>query len=229
MNDNLRISRFGFSCLTLKKARMSKKGLSFEEKRQKLLSWFLESKCFFPLKEVEKLASKSKGLQPMMIKQLLQSLVDDDLVFCEKIGFSNFYWSFASAAIQSRVRNLEIVSDDLQVNDAKLASLLKRVEDFKSFQDADDDPTKIESMVQSVSEKKQVVNQLKRELAELSDFDLTNLNAKALDAIALKVEVNKWTDNIYATVSWMRNKNSAVTQEQILEHVGAPVDLDYIE
>jgi hypothetical protein len=34
-----------------------------------------------------------------------QSLVDDDLVICEKIGGSNYYWSFPSeASVKARAR-----------------------------------------------------------------------------------------------------------------------------
>ena len=208
---------------------MSKKGLSHEEKRQKLLSWFLESKDFYPLKEVEKLASKSKGLQPVLIKQLVQSLVDDDMVYCDKIGSSNFYWSFASAAVNSREQSLETLSSEIETNEIKLSNLMKRVEDFKSNCNQEEDPNKIDELVKAVSEKKQTLSQLKKDLSDLSGFDLQSLNAKKLDADAMKSEVNKWTDNIFATISWIGNKNSAVNQEQILEHIGAPVDLDYVE
>lgn len=41
--------------------------------------------------DVEKLASK-KGVVLQSIKEVLQSLVDDDLVHAEKIGASNYFW-----------------------------------------------------------------------------------------------------------------------------------------
>lgn len=35
------------------------------------------------------------------VKDVLQSLVDDNLVNTDKIGTSNYYWSFPSSALQS--------------------------------------------------------------------------------------------------------------------------------
>lgn len=33
------------------------------------------------------------------VKEVVQSLVDDRLVQCEKIGTSNYYWCFPSSAM----------------------------------------------------------------------------------------------------------------------------------
>lgn len=35
------------------------------------------------------------------VKEVVQSLIDDNLVITDKIGISNYYWSFPSVAIQS--------------------------------------------------------------------------------------------------------------------------------
>ncbi len=47
--------------------------------------------------DVEKLAVK-KGITLQTVKEVLTSLVDDDLVHQERIGASNFFWSFPSEA-----------------------------------------------------------------------------------------------------------------------------------
>ncbi|BGP07233.1 Meiotic nuclear division protein 1 [Rhodotorula toruloides] len=56
---------------------MSKKGLSLEEKRSRMLDLFRETKEFYKLQELEKLAPKTKGITSMSVKEVLQSLVDD--------------------------------------------------------------------------------------------------------------------------------------------------------
>lgn len=38
-------------------------------------------------------------LDPMVIKEVLQSLIDDNLIDQEKIGASNVYWAFPSKAL----------------------------------------------------------------------------------------------------------------------------------
>ena len=58
---------------------MGKKGLSWEEKRQKILEIYLQQKQVFNLKEIEKIGAK-KGVVFQTIKDVNQSLVDDNLV-----------------------------------------------------------------------------------------------------------------------------------------------------
>ena len=58
---------------------MGKKGLSLEEKRQKILDIYYERKEVFNLKEIEKIGAK-KGVVFQTIKDVNQSLVDDNLV-----------------------------------------------------------------------------------------------------------------------------------------------------
>lgn len=77
---------------TQQQPRQSKKrGLSLEEKRDRVLEVFHEAGDVFLLKDVEKIASK-RGVVLQSIKEVLQSLVDDDLVHSEKIGISNYFW-----------------------------------------------------------------------------------------------------------------------------------------
>lgn len=44
---------------------------------------------------------------PMSVKEVLQSLVDDNMVDCERVGTSNYYWSFPSKALNTRKHRLE--------------------------------------------------------------------------------------------------------------------------
>ncbi len=77
------------------------RGLSFEEKRKRLSEFLLEKKDFFQLKELEKMVPKATGIVMQSVKEVLQSLVDDRLVNSEKIGTSNYFWSFPSTALQT--------------------------------------------------------------------------------------------------------------------------------
>ncbi|TNM85749.1 hypothetical protein fugu_008020 [Takifugu bimaculatus] len=79
-----------------------KKGLSLEEKRTRMMEIFFETKDVFQLKDIEKIAPKTKGISPMTVKEVLQSLVDDNMVDCERVGTSNYYWAFPSKALHAR-------------------------------------------------------------------------------------------------------------------------------
>lgn len=68
---------------------MSKKGVSAEEKRLRMQSIFYENPEVFTLKEIETLAAK-KGIIMNAVKDVLKSLVDDNLVETDKIGAGNY-------------------------------------------------------------------------------------------------------------------------------------------
>lgn len=102
---------------------MSKKrGLSLEEKRERLLAGFHDSEDVFVLKEVEKMGV-SKGVTIQSVKDVLQSLVDDDLVHQERIGASNYFWAFPS---EEAVR-LEMELQELQKRKEGLEVRLEEV------------------------------------------------------------------------------------------------------
>ena len=64
-----------------------KRGLSLEEKRQRMLEIFYTKKEFFLLKELEKIAPKEKGITSQSVKDVLQSLGKlcvSDTVLCRQ-------------------------------------------------------------------------------------------------------------------------------------------------
>lgn len=65
-----------------------------------MLEIFYDTKDFFNLKELEKIASKEKGIVLQTVKEVLDSVVNDGLVNVEKIGSANYYWSFPSQSSQ---------------------------------------------------------------------------------------------------------------------------------
>uniref|UniRef100_A0A7S3XLC7 Meiotic nuclear division protein 1 homolog n=1 Tax=Heterosigma akashiwo TaxID=2829 RepID=A0A7S3XLC7_HETAK len=72
-----------------------RKGVSYEEKRTRILGIYHEKKEVLNLKELEKLGVK-QGVVVQSIKEVNQALVDDNLVDTDKIGSANFFWSFPS-------------------------------------------------------------------------------------------------------------------------------------
>ena len=74
---------------------MGKKGISWDEKRKRILDIYYEKKEVFNLKEIEKLGVK-KGVIIQAVKDVNQSLVDDNLVEFDKIGIGSFFWALPS-------------------------------------------------------------------------------------------------------------------------------------
>jgi len=83
-----------------------RKGISFEEKRSRLLSIFTTDPSFYHIKEIEKLAHK-KGIHPMIVKEVLDSLIADYLVDMEKVGASSYYLALPSKTYLGKQQNLK--------------------------------------------------------------------------------------------------------------------------
>ena len=76
-----------------------KKGVSKDEKRQRMLAIFHDSRDVFLLnpkagaKDIQK-AGSARGVIANAVPDILKELVGDDLVHEGKVGISTFYWSF---------------------------------------------------------------------------------------------------------------------------------------
>ncbi|GAW01565.1 meiotic nuclear division protein partial [Lentinula edodes] len=174
---------------------MAPRGLSADEKRVKLLEIFHETKDFYQLKELEKLGPKLKGIVSQSVKEVLQSLVDDGLVQGDKIGASNFFWSFPShqgAVIQGRVDNAK----EMKISQhTQLLEIQQSIEREKS--------TRIETESRTAAIAK--LQYMKKELAKL-DEELTAYGAcdpvkleETRRAITLgKEAAMRWTENYSA-------------------------------
>lgn len=83
-----------------------RRGLSLEDKRKGMMEIFYESKDFFQLKELEKIAPKEKGIVQGSVKDVVQSLVDDGMIDTDKIGTSIYFWAFPSKAANTKKQKL---------------------------------------------------------------------------------------------------------------------------
>jgi hypothetical protein len=78
-------------------------------KQDKLLTYFQETQSFYSLKELESSnVSKALGINSMEMKNVVKLLVDENLVKTEKIGTSNYYWSFLK---DLKLQNQKLVKD----------------------------------------------------------------------------------------------------------------------
>lgn len=58
----------------------------------------------------------------MTVKEVLQSLVDDNMVDCERVGTSNYYWAFPSKALHARKRKLEELQQQVTDRSARTST-----------------------------------------------------------------------------------------------------------
>ena len=107
---------------------MSKrKGLSAEDKRAVILKIYHETKDVYNLKEIEHLASKA-GVVLQTVKEHNQGLIDDGLVNSDKIGSSNFFWSFPSKAYQDRIFERDRLKLKMETSKRTIDELKTKIE-----------------------------------------------------------------------------------------------------
>lgn len=122
---------------------MSKKrGLSADDKRAVILKLYHEYKEPFNLKEIEVKASKA-GVVLQTVKDMNQSLVDDFLVYSDKIGSANFFWSFPSKCSVDKQNEKERLLGAIEQVEHRLEGATKTIKDSRSERCASDRGEKV--------------------------------------------------------------------------------------
>eukprot|EP00924_Labyrinthula_sp_SR-Ha-C_P015394 snap_masked-scaffold_71-processed-gene-0.14-mRNA-1 protein AED:0.37 eAED:0.37 QI:0/-1/0/1/-1/1/1/0/204 len=197
---------------------MVKKGVSLEEKKQRLLKIFHTDLCPYTLKEIEKLGSKA-GISMMSIKGVLQEMVDDSIVDLDKVGITNFYWSFPTKLnVQKQKEFQKLKQTSIQFQEEiqkKQLSLQKLIRERKGSSSTD-----IEQY-----------QSLKRKNGEISQ-NISKLK-KAREGFVLKqqVKISKagavlWTDNTWVLSDWMKKK-FGLPSKDINQQLRIKEDFDY--
>ncbi|XP_037617165.1 meiotic nuclear division protein 1 homolog [Sebastes umbrosus] len=202
-----------------------KKGLSLEEKRTRMMEIFFESKDVFQLKDIEKIAPKSKGITPMSVKDVLQSLVDDNMVDCERVGTSNYYWAFPSKALHARKRKLEELQSQISETKQRQVSVQKAVEKEKVGRQDTKERSSLLKELQALREER---TQLQAELEKYRECDPEVVEEMRKSNVVAKEAVSRWTDNVFSIKSWTKKKFS-FDDSRINKAFGIPEDFDYMD
>ncbi|XP_045451362.1 meiotic nuclear division protein 1 homolog [Melitaea cinxia] len=205
---------------------MSKKrGLSADEKKIRMLEIFHQSKDFYQLKELEKIAPKEKGITMQSVKEVVQSLVDDHLVDSEKIGTSIYFWSFPSKAKNAKKRKFLNTQDEFE----EISKKLKKTEEAIILESADRETSEERNvLLKLLDEVTKRESELKKELQKYRDSDPEYIAQLKIEVEELKTAANRWTENIYILKSYIKN-NFQIDNDIIDQNFNIPADLDYIE
>ncbi|KAJ7565272.1 hypothetical protein O6H91_02G054600 [Diphasiastrum complanatum] len=207
---------------------MSKKrGLSLQEKREQILQIFYESQDFFLLRELEKLGPR-KGVISQTVKDVVQSLVDDDLVFKDKIGTSVYFWSLPSRA-GNQLRQVRLkLEADYEATKKQRCELQLQKESLKVGREESDER---EMALTDLNKLENQHRALKEELQLYADNDPATLEAMGSACGIAHQAINRWTDNIFALQQWCSNNFPEAKErlEHAYKEVGITEDLDYVD
>ncbi|XP_066394047.1 meiotic nuclear division protein 1 homolog [Miscanthus floridulus] len=207
---------------------MSKKrGLSLEEKREQMLQIFYESQDFFLLKELEKMGPK-KGVISQSVKDVVQSLVDDDLVLKDKIGTSVYFWSLPSCAGNQLRNTYNKLESDLSNSRKRYMELVEHRDNLKRGRE---DSEEREAALEELKTVELHHKKLKEELDAYADSDPASVEAMK-DAIDVAYSAaNRWTDNIFTLQQWCSTTFPEAKEqlEHMYREVGITEDFEYLQ
>jgi len=122
----------------------------------------------------------------------LQSLVDDGLVQGDKIGSSNFFWSFPSqrgAILQGR---LDVVKETRGSYESQMAELRAAVQAEKAARPESEERV---VLLETLAASKKELAILEKELSDYGACDPTKVEDKKRGVTLAKEASIRWTDN----------------------------------
>ncbi|CAM9348106.1 unnamed protein product, partial [Chrysoparadoxa australica] len=179
-----------------------RKGLSVEEKKAKILEIYHEGKQVYTLKEIEKHAGKA-GVVSNTVKDVNQELVNDGLVEMDKVGISNFFWSFPIKTFAKKKLEVERLQEQITalqqtIEEARAKSVKLRAERIEGLTRT----SKLQQLRQEQTRK----GELEQQAASLKENDPAEIERVAKLTEQCKVAANVWTDNLWALQSWLVKK-----------------------
>jgi hypothetical protein len=204
-----------------------RKGKSAEEKKQLMLNVFTEKEEVFNLKELEKIASKQLGINSMIVKDLLQSMADDDMIHLEKVGISTYYWQFPSEAgvkLVNSAASLEATLKSLSAEKTKADC------ELASLQSLLCDSTEREGLIKRFKHLEEQKGKVDQQLEKFSDCDPEVYREMKAGLVTSKEAANRWIENLWNMESWMKKKFQGREDDikKFFKQNGVTDDLDTI-
>ena len=109
-----------------------------------------------------------KGVVAQSVKDVLQSLVDDDLVHQDKIGISNFFWSFPSEVAMRLEKEESTLNSKLEGLSKEQDTLVGKIEEER---EGKEDSKERRELAESISKMKGSIGAKRKELETYSEND----------------------------------------------------------
>jgi hypothetical protein len=204
---------------------MSKRrGVSAQEKRDRVLTQLRESKRPWTTKELEK-SAKKLGFHPMAMGDVLQGLLDDGLACKEKIGSSNYVWSFPSDAFKAASNKRRKITEAEGEREAAIARLTEERAELEPGRERTDEYLALQDELRTKRARLGIV-ETGIEANRANDPEVL----KELGAVvkALKNHCDRSTDNLFAMKSYFVKKKN-MDKKSVAAYLGMNDAFDYVE
>ncbi|KAJ2895275.1 Meiotic nuclear division protein 1, partial [Coemansia aciculifera] len=158
------------------------------------------------------------------VKDVVQSLVDDGMCHCEKIGTSNYFWAFPSEAAIKRQNQLKALEKDIEQLEAKQRELSDSIEKAQLGREQTDERS---SLNEELAEIEAQWNAQQTELQTFKECDPVLMKQKRAESVVARDAANRWTDNVFIIQSWVCEKFN-MDASDFAKHFGIPADMDNV-
>ncbi|KAM3140919.1 hypothetical protein pb186bvf_006930 [Paramecium bursaria] len=195
------------------------KGVSLQEKRDRILRIFTEKKEVFSLGQIEKEAEKA-GIRRDQVKDLLEALVSDTLVEVDTIGTSKVYWSLPSQTLIKVQQRCQYLDEQIELGKQQLIDL-KQQEESSSI---DRQPCKERvDLENNIYQLKIKTDKLEQEIKKLERFDPERIQKLEKEMVTLNTQALQSQEDIFQLVYYLKTQG-AFTDSQLLD-LGIPKQL----
>ena len=97
-----------------------------------MLDFFNHSHSFYTLKELEKEGSRYTKIPSIAVKNIVQELIDDGVVNCEKCGTTNLYWCFKYDQYEKVKKQHQHYSRKIKEKQQEREQLIERIHEEKN-------------------------------------------------------------------------------------------------
>lgn len=185
-----------------------RKGMSADDKRMTILSIYHDKKDPLNLKEIENFAAKS-GVVQQTVKEHNQSLVDDGIVLSDKIGSSNFFWSFPSKTSRDRLLQKESILCKIDNQHKTITTLKEKIQEARCLRIGVDRKLKMQTLTNLIHNDKQLTEALENEKVN----DPEEIKRVQCQVAVCKSAADRWTDNIWALKGYLTKKKGMAGKE----------------
>jgi len=166
-----------------------------------------------------------KGVVSQSVKEVIDSLVADSLINCEKIGTSNYYWSFPGTSKIQKEEKIKQLKKEIKEQEKLQKELDTKIEIASSERVPSETREQNLELLKKELEKNE---KLKTEIKKYEDCDPVIIEQKRQESEKAKDAANRWTDNIFILQSFCYNK-FYVTPKDFCKNFNIPEDLDTID
>lgn len=185
--------------------------MSQEEKRKTILDIYHKTKEVYTEKEICALATKA-GVNSGTVIDINAALVDDGLVDKDKIGGSNFFWSFPGKKDRQLQIEHETTLTEIESAKTRVAEAQSKLADAKRGREEDDDGSRAKKLARMIElEKEKKVKTV--ELDSLKENDPQALADLEKELKLVTEAAHRWTDNIFTCKSYLTKKRGMCSKE----------------